>query len=170
MAVNNTPITTYGQRSLTLNLGLRRSLPWIFIIADVQNPILGADFLRRFGLLVDMKQRQLSLTFTSREFSLPTPLRVRPSVQSTLTIPTTAYCRSSQPSPKSTHQTALSCMTSLTTLRPHAPPPPSLSPSQTRTSPCSKARVRAHATAGDHTSFIQCMVLPPPHGAEEDCW
>ena len=53
---------------------------------------------------------------------------------------------------------------------PPPPPPPSLSPSQTRTSPCSKARVRAHATAGDHTSFIQCMVLPPPHGAEEDCW
>ena len=36
MAVNNTPIRTYGQRSLTLNLGLRRSLPWIFTIADVQ--------------------------------------------------------------------------------------------------------------------------------------
>ena len=45
MAVNNTPIRTYGKRSLTLNLGLRRSLPWIFIIADVQKPILGADFL-----------------------------------------------------------------------------------------------------------------------------
>ena len=29
-AVNNTSIRTYGQRSLTLNLGLRRSLPWIF--------------------------------------------------------------------------------------------------------------------------------------------
>ena len=28
-AVNNTSIRTYGQRSLTLNLGLRRSLPWI---------------------------------------------------------------------------------------------------------------------------------------------
>ena len=34
VAVNNSPIHTYGQRSLTLNL--RRSLPWIFIIADVQ--------------------------------------------------------------------------------------------------------------------------------------
>ena len=59
MAVNETPIRTYGKRSLTLNLGLRRSLPWIFIIADVQKPILGADFLRHFGLLVDMQHSQL---------------------------------------------------------------------------------------------------------------
>ena len=53
MAVNNTPIRMYRKQSLTLNLGLRRSLPWIFIITDVQKPILGANFLRHFGLLVD---------------------------------------------------------------------------------------------------------------------
>ena len=64
MAVNNTPIRTYGKRSLTLNLGLRRSLPWIFIVADVQKPILGADFLRNFGLLVDMQKRRLIDTNT----------------------------------------------------------------------------------------------------------
>ena len=57
--VNNTPIRTYGKRSLTLNLGLRRLLPWIFNVADVQKPIIGADFLRHFGLLVDIKQHQL---------------------------------------------------------------------------------------------------------------
>ena len=45
MAVNDTPIHTFGKQSLTLNLGLRRSLPWILIIADVQRPILGTDFL-----------------------------------------------------------------------------------------------------------------------------
>lgn len=59
-AVNNTSISTYGKRSLTLNLGLRRSFPWIFIVADVHQPIIGADFLRNFGLLVNMKQHQLS--------------------------------------------------------------------------------------------------------------
>lgn len=59
IAVNDTPIRTYGKQSLTLNLGLRRSLPWIFIVAEVQKPILGADFLRHFGLLVDMQQHQL---------------------------------------------------------------------------------------------------------------
>ena len=59
MAVNDTPIHTYRKRSLTLDLGLRPSLPWIFVIADIQKPILCADFLRHFGLLVDMQQRQL---------------------------------------------------------------------------------------------------------------
>ena len=59
MAVSDTPIHTYGKRSLTLDFGLRRLLPWIFVIADVQKPILGADFLRHFGLWVDMQQRQL---------------------------------------------------------------------------------------------------------------
>ena len=43
-AVNNTTITTYGTRSLTLHFGLRRTFRWVFIIADVKNPILGADF------------------------------------------------------------------------------------------------------------------------------
>ncbi len=62
--MNDTPISTYGKRSLTLNLGLRRSLPWIFIIADVQKPILGADFLRHFELLVDVNRKQLIDTKT----------------------------------------------------------------------------------------------------------
>ena len=65
IAVNSTPITTYGKQSLTLNLGLRRSFAWIFIIADVQRPILGADFLRHFGLSVDMKHRRLSDAVTN---------------------------------------------------------------------------------------------------------
>ena len=38
--------------SLTLNLGLRYTLQWVFVLADV---ILGADFLRHFDLLVEMK-------------------------------------------------------------------------------------------------------------------
>ena len=62
--MNDTPISTYGKRSLTLNLGLRRSLPWIFIIADVQKPILGADFLRHLELLVDVNRKQLVDTKT----------------------------------------------------------------------------------------------------------
>ena len=62
--VNNSSIHTYGQRSLTLNLGLRRSLPWIFVIADVQKPILGADFLQHYGLTVDMHKHKLIDTHT----------------------------------------------------------------------------------------------------------
>ena len=58
-AVNGTRIATYGTRSLTLNLGLRRTLRWVFIVADVQQPILGADFLSHFNLHVDMTHCRL---------------------------------------------------------------------------------------------------------------
>lgn len=58
-AVNGTSIATYGTRSLTLNIGLRRTFRWIFIIADVHKPLLGADFLHHFGLLVDVANGKL---------------------------------------------------------------------------------------------------------------
>ena len=58
-AVNSTPIATYGTQLLTLNIGLRRKFQWIFIIADVKNPILGADFLRHYSLLVDLNHKRL---------------------------------------------------------------------------------------------------------------
>ena len=56
---NNSAIATFGTRSLTLNLGLRRTFRWIFIVADVKNPILGADFLRHYNLLVDVRRNRL---------------------------------------------------------------------------------------------------------------
>ena len=59
-AVNNTPIYTYGKWFLNLNLGLRRPLPWIFVIAEVQKSIIGAGFFQHFGLLVDMRKQQLT--------------------------------------------------------------------------------------------------------------
>ena len=59
-AVNNTPIRTYGTRSLTLTLGLRRKLRWVFVIADTDTPILGADFLRHYNLIVDLAHHRLS--------------------------------------------------------------------------------------------------------------
>ena len=58
-AANNTPIPTYGNRLLTLNIGLRRTFQWVFIIADVKNPIIGADFLRHYGILVDLANNRL---------------------------------------------------------------------------------------------------------------
>nr|VZI46251.1 unnamed protein product [Spirometra erinaceieuropaei] len=50
-AVNCSPIPTFGSLSLTLNIGLRRSFTWIFVIADVPHAILGSDFLAEFDLL-----------------------------------------------------------------------------------------------------------------------
>ena len=64
-AVNNTTIRTYGTRSLTLNLGLRRIFRWVFVIADVTHAILGADFLENHHLVVDMRHRRLVDAVTS---------------------------------------------------------------------------------------------------------
>lgn len=58
-AANNTPIKTYGEKTLKLNLGLRRNFSWTFIIADVRTSILGADFLRHYKLLIDLHRKKL---------------------------------------------------------------------------------------------------------------
>ncbi|GFX00375.1 retrovirus-related Pol polyprotein from transposon opus [Trichonephila clavipes] len=56
-----------------LNLGLRRPFIWTFIIADVSSPIIGADFLKHFNLLIDLKKKRLvdveTSLFTSCVFS-----------------------------------------------------------------------------------------------------
>jgi len=58
-AANSSKINTFGRKVLTLNLGLRRNFTWSFIIADVVKPILGADFLSHYGLLVDVSKQSL---------------------------------------------------------------------------------------------------------------
>ena len=59
LAANNSPIVTYGTRSLMLNLGLHRTFRWVFMVANVRNPILGTDFLKHYGLVVNMRCRRL---------------------------------------------------------------------------------------------------------------
>lgn len=54
-AANGSPIATYGTKSLTLDLGLRRKFSWVFILADVKRAILGADFLHAFSLSVNVR-------------------------------------------------------------------------------------------------------------------
>ncbi|KAL1448593.1 hypothetical protein WDU94_009822 [Cyamophila willieti] len=58
-AANDTDIHTYGTLSLTLNLGLRRDFTWQFVVADVAKPIIGADFLAHYNLLVDIRNQRL---------------------------------------------------------------------------------------------------------------
>nr|VZI35209.1 unnamed protein product [Spirometra erinaceieuropaei] len=58
-ASNNSSIPPFGQRSITLDLGLRRIFRWVFIIADFSAALIGADFLAHFNLLVDLKNRRL---------------------------------------------------------------------------------------------------------------
>ncbi|CAE1268449.1 unnamed protein product [Acanthosepion pharaonis] len=58
-AANGSSNQTYGETSLTLNLGFKRSFPWVFTIAQVRTPILGADFLAHFNLSVNMSSLSL---------------------------------------------------------------------------------------------------------------
>ncbi|GFW59948.1 hypothetical protein TNCV_4864031 [Trichonephila clavipes] len=57
-AANNTKIPAYGMVRKELNLGLRRPFIWTFIIADVSSPIIGANFLKHFNLLIDLKKKK----------------------------------------------------------------------------------------------------------------
>ena len=53
--VNSSPIAAYGGQLLTLDLELHRTFQLVFIIVDVQNPILRANFLD-FWLIYDILQ------------------------------------------------------------------------------------------------------------------
>ncbi|GFV96208.1 retrovirus-related Pol polyprotein from transposon opus [Trichonephila clavipes] len=72
-AANNTKIPAYGMVRKELNLGLRRPFIWTFIIADASSPIIGADFLKDFNLLIDLKKNSMmdveTSLFTSCVFS-----------------------------------------------------------------------------------------------------
>ena len=59
VAANNTTITTYGTSKHIVDIGLKREYAWTFIKADIEQPIIGADFLIHYSLLVDLKSRCL---------------------------------------------------------------------------------------------------------------
>ncbi|MES9975810.1 MAG: reverse transcriptase domain-containing protein, partial [Candidatus Thiodiazotropha sp.] len=79
-AANRTPITTYGTRLLELDIGLRRALKWIFVVADVPDAILGIDFLKYFELVVDPRRSKLidPLTNLSCRGALSTTVALSP--------------------------------------------------------------------------------------------
>ncbi|BES97091.1 multicellular organismal development [Nesidiocoris tenuis] len=82
-AANETPIKTYGQRLLNLDLGLRRIFPFVFTLADVSRPIIGADFLQHFGLLVDIKCQRLLDRVTTLTSQGTVTSRITPSISTT---------------------------------------------------------------------------------------
>lgn len=73
-AANGTVISTYGTMTMHLDLGLRRDFVWNFVVANVDKPIIGADFISHYGLLVDCRNRRLldSLTTLSSPASATT--------------------------------------------------------------------------------------------------
>ena len=58
-AISNTSFPPYGTCLLTLNLELRHTFRWVFIIVDVSKAILGADFFKHYGLAVEMTSHRL---------------------------------------------------------------------------------------------------------------
>ena len=49
-AVNGSPIRTYGTCEMILQFGFPKEYRWNFIVAEVETPILGADFLKFYHL------------------------------------------------------------------------------------------------------------------------
>ena len=65
-AVNGSKIRTYGHKQITLSIDGRKYV-WQFLVADVTQPLLGADFLCSNTLMVDVKGQRLvdPTTYTS---------------------------------------------------------------------------------------------------------
>ena len=59
VAANNTTMNSYGNCRHVVDVGLKRDYAWPFIVADVKQPIIVADFLIHYSLLVDLKSRCL---------------------------------------------------------------------------------------------------------------
>ncbi|GFW70202.1 peptidase A2 domain-containing protein [Trichonephila clavipes] len=56
-AANSSTINVYGQKTLSLDLNVRREFIWTFLLASVKTPILGADFLHYFELVPDLRHK-----------------------------------------------------------------------------------------------------------------
>ena len=56
---NDSVISVYGLHSVSLDLGFGHLFHWVFLLANIQQAILGADFLSRFALLVDCTYHHL---------------------------------------------------------------------------------------------------------------
>ena len=59
MAANGSPIRTWGKKTVTLRLDSDRYFTQEFYIAEVTEPILGADFFINNDLAIDMNRRRL---------------------------------------------------------------------------------------------------------------
>ena len=59
VAANNLTITIYGTSKRLVDVELRKEYSLTFIVADVKQPILGADFFIHYNLLVDLPGRCL---------------------------------------------------------------------------------------------------------------
>ena len=64
-SANGSGIATFGRTQVSIEADGRLYL-WPFLIADVCLPILGADFLKHYDLLVDVRRQKLYCATTSQ--------------------------------------------------------------------------------------------------------
>ena len=80
VAANGSRIAVYGERNISLDIGFQRNYTWKFKIADVRMALIGADFLRSNGIVVDMKNNRIIEAASFAHVSLQTtalqPLRL----------------------------------------------------------------------------------------------
>lgn len=58
-AANGSTINVYGQKRLVLDFNLKGRFMYTFLIADVNQAIIGSDFLRHFNLIVDLTRKRI---------------------------------------------------------------------------------------------------------------
>ena len=171
-AVNGTPIKTFGTRSLTLSLGLRRTFRWVFIIAETATPILGADFLRHYQLLVDMTRFRLVDATTNlmvngiiSQVESPSPSLLPRKATTPFDALLTKFPSITQPcSPETpikhdvTHH--------ITTVG-----PPVSGRTRRLASVADRTQgIPAHVGIGYHQAIIEQLVFTTTFGTEEDTW
>ena len=71
ITANGSRILTYSYKTLQLSFAGSK-YKWDFIVADVSTPIIGADFLANFNLLVDMANHRLVNASTLASTSIAT--------------------------------------------------------------------------------------------------
>ena len=172
MAVNDTPIRTFGKRSLTLNLGLRRPFPLGFSLSQMCNDqFLELISFAILAFLSNVKQRQLSDATTQLHVQgiLSSDSSPSPTIQPKDTGDPYNKLLSKFPSLTQVCSQDTPILHDVThhidttgppvTARPRRLPPERLK--------VAKREFETYATARNHTSLIQCLGITSPHGTQE---
>ena len=68
---NGERIKCFRQANLEIGIpSLRRSFTWAFVSADITNPLLGLDFLYKFGLIIDCRSKTIHDPTTTQKRTL----------------------------------------------------------------------------------------------------
>ena len=164
-AVNNTTIKTYGTHSLTINLGLRRTFRWVFVIADTETPILGADFLLYYSLTVDLTRRCLSDATTT----LTVLNGASPSSWLLPRTPGNSYEALLAEFPALTQPSRMSASVKLNVTDHYRTPSPWPDPLfSTGAAESSTGQIRLHARARNYPTVSQQLGLPLTYDPQKD--